>query len=727
MQTQGKITNESSMRLEETLHALLGASDLTIASSLARNALGSYGELLHASVWGNDADQHRAFLAHEIINEIGIRDFPLLTTTQFGEGIIGQCVEKQEDRLIGSEEFSSAIKVDDRRNFLTSHGVAYVCCLCVPSPPEHPCSVALASKDRRLENAPERLREIKLIIGAFMGVYARISSQKFEQLVQRVSEAKILRSGAEFLKTAGGDIANTFNANTFSVWSIEGDKVVPKYFSEHHKGAIEEYRIGEGLTGNVAKTGKPIFLHVLTDAPSLYGVTWSGKVSDYQSRRPDERDHIMLLPLTYPKSANKPPSVNGLIRFVAEAQNPSFWPIDFKRAQTVAKTLSVLLSQEAVLAEEDVNNHVLKNLLTFAYKSHAAESNDSIADGFLKTIRSWLDVNEVAIIQPDRRRRYDFTQYSWIPSSVTGQLDSKTLDELKHTLRFGETLRILPVRSQETQYAVLAVQLKQNEEYSSEDWIQLASLILGSVFAVRALLDERGRLRRDIEQKEMAALAGAVSRKYAHEVVNGCKAIKAWSALAQKKSPDYHALESRLELMLGNVNELLNSTGFLKLKQRDCVLNQELVRILELCDYRNGANIEDCEIKLDIVGHRHQKVHIDPNTLLGIVQNLIQNAIEQYQLQGKSGPIEIALFEEHVGGSLYAGFHVKDYAVGIPEENLDLIWKEGFTTKDEEGKGIGLSIVKHLVEECGGQVLVATRYGNYASFRVRYPVVTAEP
>ena len=47
-------------------------------------------------------------------------------------------------------------------------------------------------------------------------------------------------------------------------------------------------------------------------------------------------------------------------------------------------------------------------------------------------------------------------------------------------------------------------------------------------------------------------------------------------------------------------------------------------------------------------------------------------------------------------------FLVRDNGSGIPQELLDEIWKKGFSRRNSSG--LGLSFIKQVVEQCGGQV-----------------------
>lgn len=69
---------------------------------------------------------------------------------------------------------------------------------------------------------------------------------------------------------------------------------------------------------------------------------------------------------------------------------------------------------------------------------------------------------------------------------------------------------------------------------------------------------------------------------------------------------------------------------------------------------------------------------------------------------------------------------VKDTGTGIPPDKLETIFErfekiDQSLTRKYEGSGIGLSIVKALVEIHGGDITAKSEYGNGSEFTIRLP------
>ncbi|EMJ58152.1 GHKL domain protein [Leptospira interrogans serovar Valbuzzi str. Duyster] len=105
----------------------------------------------------------------------------------------------------------------------------------------------------------------------------------------------------------------------------------------------------------------------------------------------------------------------------------------------------------------------------------------------------------------------------------------------------------------------------------------------------------------------------------------------------------------------------------------------------------------------------------NPDELNQVWTNLIQNSIQA--LKGK-GKIEISVFPWND----YVVVEIEDNGPGIPAKIQDRIWDPFFTTKDQgEGTGLGLGIVKGIVEKHKGKITLNSNPGKTV-FRVELPI-----
>jgi sensor histidine kinase regulating citrate/malate metabolism len=92
------------------------------------------------------------------------------------------------------------------------------------------------------------------------------------------------------------------------------------------------------------------------------------------------------------------------------------------------------------------------------------------------------------------------------------------------------------------------------------------------------------------------------------------------------------------------------------------------------------------------------ELSMEPWELCKILGNLIDNAITA--LTGMEGEKRITLAIRESKDAYY--FHVEDNGPVIPKEHYSQIFTPGFTTKSEEGHGMGLAIVQKALRDAGG-------------------------
>jgi signal transduction histidine kinase len=111
-------------------------------------------------------------------------------------------------------------------------------------------------------------------------------------------------------------------------------------------------------------------------------------------------------------------------------------------------------------------------------------------------------------------------------------------------------------------------------------------------------------------------------------------------------------------------------------------------------------------------------VKTDRRALRSILDNLVSNAVRFTPQDG-----EILLAAEEIKD--FVQFTVRDTGRGIEPERMGTIF-DRFTSFSEMGSGLGLALVRRLVESLGGQVAVESRLGHGSTFRFTLPVAAAE-
>jgi two-component system OmpR family sensor kinase len=112
------------------------------------------------------------------------------------------------------------------------------------------------------------------------------------------------------------------------------------------------------------------------------------------------------------------------------------------------------------------------------------------------------------------------------------------------------------------------------------------------------------------------------------------------------------------------------------------------------------------------------KISGDPDLLFLALHNLLENAVK---FTSPGDTVEIRAFED--GNTVV--IEVADTGLGIPEQELSHVWEElyrGHDARGIPGSGLGLALVRAVIERHGGWVSLRSRVGQGSVFTLRLPV-----
>ena len=124
---------------------------------------------------------------------------------------------------------------------------------------------------------------------------------------------------------------------------------------------------------------------------------------------------------------------------------------------------------------------------------------------------------------------------------------------------------------------------------------------------------------------------------------------------------------------------------------------------------------EDRGLSLQVGGQEGIRVHADRERLRQVLTNLVDNAVK-YTPSG--GRIELRTARDGAD----AVVTVADTGIGIAPEELPRVWDRlyrGDKSRSERGLGLGLSLVKAIVQAHGGTATVESRLGHGTTFQIR--------
>jgi NtrC-family two-component system sensor histidine kinase KinB len=143
------------------------------------------------------------------------------------------------------------------------------------------------------------------------------------------------------------------------------------------------------------------------------------------------------------------------------------------------------------------------------------------------------------------------------------------------------------------------------------------------------------------------------------------------------------------------------------------------ISLLQEVDDRYADQAAQKKIHIEIQAYADLSfIRADRRAVRSIFDNLLANAIRFTPPEG-----EILLAAEELKN--FVQFTVRDSGRGIEADRLATIF-DRFNASSESGTGMGLALVRRLVESLGGQIAVESRLGQGTTFRFTIPVATVE-
>ncbi|HEY1648272.1 MAG TPA: ATP-binding protein [Terracidiphilus sp.] len=198
-------------------------------------------------------------------------------------------------------------------------------------------------------------------------------------------------------------------------------------------------------------------------------------------------------------------------------------------------------------------------------------------------------------------------------------------------------------------------------------------------------------------------------------------------ALAQGYGGELVPLQAELVAKANNEAELLNDlmSDLIEVAELDTGKREMKLERLRPAQALTEARNRFCEeagekrIRLDVDAYVDlSPVKADRRALRSILDNLLSNALRYTPEAG-----EILLSAEEMKN--FVQFTVRDTGRGIEAERLGRIF-DRFNPYSDKSSGLGLALVRRLVESLGGQIAVESRLGHGTTFRFTLPVAVVE-
>lgn len=230
---------------------------------------------------------------------------------------------------------------------------------------------------------------------------------------------------------------------------------------------------------------------------------------------------------------------------------------------------------------------------------------------------------------------------------------------------------------------------------------------------------EKINLKKQIEHQSPLSSIGQMAASIAHEIRNPMTSLKGFVELLKLNSTDNNqkyldVMDSELHRMESILNELLYLSKPLERNYNEISIAQVIEDVIEIM--QQHAIQHNIFIELEKNNVYLDNVIGNDNRLKQMFINLVKNAIEEMPNGGtitinmnrlKNDSIQIAII---------------DQGKGLAEDEVENLFVPFYTTK-ESGTGLGLALVKKVIEEHKGTISVESMIGRGTTFIIDLPLL----
>lgn len=234
------------------------------------------------------------------------------------------------------------------------------------------------------------------------------------------------------------------------------------------------------------------------------------------------------------------------------------------------------------------------------------------------------------------------------------------------------------------------------------------------------MVDELANSAELLAKSERESAWREMAKQIAHEIKNPLTPMKLSVQYLQKawdeKVPDW---DKRLKRFTQTIVEQIESLSVIASEFSDFAKMPkskfEKMEIIEVIKNSIGLFKNATQIKIELYYSDNQYVLADREQLLRVFNNLIKNALQAITNPAK-GLIEITVEQEME----LVVITFKDNGKGIPKAQREKVFYPNFTTKSG-GMGLGLAMVKNIIQNAGGEITFESEENAGTTFIVALP------
>lgn len=361
-------------------------------------------------------------------------------------------------------------------------------------------------------------------------------------------------------------------------------------------------------------------------------------------------------------------------------------------------------------------------LQTKGVRNKRGKTNQKVS--ISSTLATYVLKEQCGVIAPDLRNDERFNSSESILMSLTA------------------SVLAAPIIIEDTSRGILAILAEDSDPDVQEGDLELLCIVAGLLArtiqnlelqnqreqylkelesANRTILETQEQL---LKSEKMAAI-GRLSSGVIHEVKNHLSPLMLADFVAEQY-PEDEDIQEMTEMVIEARRRILDLVDEIRMFARgdtrqynmlahhlDDVV-QRVIRFVS-CD----AKVRRAKLTYTCV--EDQQLIMDTDRLRQVLINLIQNAADAVENQ-KNPRIDVRIFAKQG----YACVAVQDNGIGIPKELMRRVFDPLFTTKGENGLGLGLDICRRIVKAHKGELICSSVEGEGTTFTMMIPTNPTE-
>ncbi|WP_369345676.1 ATP-binding protein [Caldalkalibacillus mannanilyticus] len=244
----------------------------------------------------------------------------------------------------------------------------------------------------------------------------------------------------------------------------------------------------------------------------------------------------------------------------------------------------------------------------------------------------------------------------------------------------------------------------------AEDFNQMAQKLKASQEEIESLENRRRQFMADVSHElrtPLTTISGVIEGIRNHMIAE------------EEKDKGIHLVSQETKRLIRLVNENLD---YEKIRSNQVTFHKQSIQVIEVFEIikeQLAAQAEEKENRIEIEADQDVVIYADYDRLIQILMNITKNSIQfttsgSISLRGKAGLRETII-------------EIEDTGIGIDPNEIEQIWKRFYKvdlsrTNNPYGEfGLGLSIVKQLVQLQGGSINVVSEKDKGTTFIIRMP------